>query len=321
MDLLKEIAEPSRRLLLMELKAGPRNVSELVAATGMKQPNVSNHLSKLRSRGIVRASKVGRQVFYSLASGEVEAALHGLLAQPEDAHGPNLSYEEAARQYAKAAVTGDEVTCTRMIDGLVRNGAPLVRIYQQVLAESMTLIGKWYEVQAVDEGQEHMASAITERMMARVLHFAGPASRSGRKAVLGCIAGNWHSIGIRMISDVLKLSGWKTIYLGGSVPTGSFLTAVREHKPDLVLVSFAHEDGSEEGLELLRQLRAMRAATSDYIVGMGGNLVNSDPQRFVDAGADFTAPNLMVFSEEILPRLDPAQTARLGVFTNHKKLD
>lgn len=317
-DLFKEVAEPSRRNLLAQLQAGPRSVTDLVMSTGLKQPNVSNHLAKLRARGIVRASKVGRQVFYTLASAEVEATLRGLI-EPVDTEEPAaIPIDDAPKQYARSACAGDEQTCTRIIDTLVRQGVSLLRIYQQVLAQAMEMIGKWYEVQAIDEGQEHLASAITERMMARVVHYAPAPKRNAQLAILGCVEGNWHSIGLRMISDYLRLSGWKNLYLGASVPTTSFVSAVREHKPSLVLVNCTFGD---EAIRLIHRLVEHRdQAGGSYLIGLGGRCVNDNPQPFIDAGADFTAANLFVFAEEVVPRLS-GNAGPLGVFTNHKKYD
>jgi len=56
------------------------------------------------------------------------------------------------------------------------------------------------------------------------------------------------------------------------------------------------------------------------LIGLGGRCVNEDPQSFIDAGADFSAPNLFVFAEEVIPRLESSASS-LGVFTNHKKYD
>lgn len=307
-DILRELAEPSRRAILNQLKAGPRNVSELVGATGMKQPNVSNHLSKLRARGIVRANKIGREVYYALSTAEVEAAVRGLLDSSLDETEPDIRVEDATRQYAKAAVNGDEATCTRIIDNLVRQGVPLVRIYHHVIAASMELVGKWYTVEAIDEGQEHLASAITERMMARVLHFSTPTRKTSRTALLGCVSGNWHSIGLRMISDHLRLTGWRTLYLGANVPLASFITSVREHEPEMVLISCARAENEDDCLQLIHALRDLPGLRR-FRIGVGGAHVASDPTPFTRAGADFCATNLMQFAEEVMPRMDPRPDA------------
>lgn len=304
-DHLRELAEPSRRRILLELRSGPKSVSEIVAATGLKQPNVSNHLSRLRSRGIVRAQRLGRNVFYAISSGEVEALVHELAAQEAETETiPDESLEELAKLYAKRAVAGDEQACTQIIDGALRRNIPILRIYQNVLAVAMELIGKWYEVDAIDEGEEHLASAITERMMARALHYVTPLRRTAKRAILGCVEGNWHTIGLRMISDYLRLAGWKTLYLGASVPSDSILSATREHRPHMVLLSVTRSDTEAEALDLIRRLDAHRAESHPFLIGVGGQHVNANPEPFLRAGADFTAPNLAAFVEQVLPSLE-----------------
>lgn len=319
--LLKEIAEQSKRSILLELRGGAKTVTELVNATGMKQPNVSNHLARLRAKGLVKANKVGRQVYYSLGGPSVESALLQFVEQTSPEAMPRVHLEEISKQYARAAVSGDEAHCTRMVDQLIRQGVPLVRIYHQVLGDGMGFVGKWYEVEAIDVGQEHIASAITERMMARVVHFAPPIRNAAQTCLIGCVAGNWHSIGPRMISDYLRLCGWKAIYLGANVPTSSFGTAIKEHKPDLVLLSVAFEEDRDEAVQATRTIAQMRGEGQKFFVGVGGKQALVDPDEFIRAGADFTAANLMVFAEEVLPRIENGNPLPYGVFLNHKKVD
>lgn len=320
-NVLKEIAEPSKRQILIELRGGPKSVNELVGATGMKQPNVSNHLAKLRHKGIVNANKIGRQVYYSLSGPDIEATLAGMIDQPNPEVAPKLNFDEIAKQYARAAIAGDENVCAKIIDQQIRQHVPLVRIYQQVLGEAMLYIGKWYEVAAIDVGQEHLASAITERMMGRVVHYAPPIRTTTKTAVIGCVAGNYHSIGPRMISDYLRLSGWKAFYLGANTPTESFMSSIAEHHPKLVLLSVAFEEDRQTAVDLIAKLRESLSGNNSFLIGVGGRQASLQADEFISAGADFTAASLMIFAEEILPRLEGGQLANLGVFLNHKKLD
>jgi len=301
-SIIKEMAEPSKRQILLELRTGPKSVNELVDLTGLKQPNVSNHLSKLRTKGLIKAMKIGRQVFYSLANPEVEAALVGLIDRPNEDPVQKIDLDIITKQYARAAVNGDEQACTKFIDQLIRNGTPLISIYQNVLAEAMGFVGKWYEVEAIDIGQEHLASAITERMMARVVHYAPPVRSADRIAVTGCVAGNQHTIGARMISDFMRLSGWRVLYLGANTPLESFLSMIKEHKPSLVLLSVAFTSDRQEVIRALTEFGQLDNRKT-FKVGIGGGQVRHEPEVFLKAGADFTAPNLSVFAEEILPKI------------------
>jgi len=61
------LAEPMRLRLIQALFAGERNVTDLVAATGGTQANVSRHLQTLTAAHVLGRRKAGLQVFYRIA--------------------------------------------------------------------------------------------------------------------------------------------------------------------------------------------------------------------------------------------------------------
>ena len=75
--LFRGLADPSRLGILEVLRNGTMSVSELVVATGLTQPNVSNHLACLHGCGLVVREQQGRHVYYRLSNERV-AALLGL---------------------------------------------------------------------------------------------------------------------------------------------------------------------------------------------------------------------------------------------------
>ena len=60
------IAEPARRDVLAVLAVGEQPVGEIVAALELTQPQVSKHLSVLRTVDLVRFRSHGRQRLYRL---------------------------------------------------------------------------------------------------------------------------------------------------------------------------------------------------------------------------------------------------------------
>ncbi len=73
--LFRGLGDQSRLGILEGLRAGPRTVGEIVDATGLSQPNVSNHLACLLECGLVRRERHGRFASYSMADGRVAAIL------------------------------------------------------------------------------------------------------------------------------------------------------------------------------------------------------------------------------------------------------
>jgi DNA-binding transcriptional ArsR family regulator len=66
MTTFEAVAEPARRQILDLLIEGPRPVGDLVAETGLSQPNTSRHLRILREAGLVRVNPRGQQRLYDL---------------------------------------------------------------------------------------------------------------------------------------------------------------------------------------------------------------------------------------------------------------
>ena len=76
--LLKVLANEDRLLLLCQLTQGERNVGELEALTGIRQPTLSQQLGVLRDAGVVNTRRTGKFIFYSLASFEVVSVMQTL---------------------------------------------------------------------------------------------------------------------------------------------------------------------------------------------------------------------------------------------------
>lgn len=306
----EELSDTSRRRILVCLLAGARNVSEIVEATDLRQPNASNHLARMRTRGIVRASRIGRQVYYALANAEVEEAVRSVLEEKQEvAPLPNLT--ELVPIFAKASIQGDEKTVEPIYQKLLKARVPIVDLYQEVLSPAMRLVGDWYLEGKINEAQEHLASELTSRMMSRAAQLWVPTRENGLLAVLGNAPGNWHVLGLRMAADFLRSRGWQVLYLGANVPIDSFVEIVRERQPQMVLLSNVTEEATNSTAELIRVLRKERESLQYFVIGVGGTPFADH----VSDGASFFAETLREFADEYLPHGEREIRLRLKLKT------
>ncbi len=65
-ELLRALAAPLRIGIVTELGTGARCVHELVESLDAPQPLISQHLRVLRGAGVVKASRRGREMEYTL---------------------------------------------------------------------------------------------------------------------------------------------------------------------------------------------------------------------------------------------------------------
>ena len=73
--LFRGLADPSRLALIEALEPGEKMVTELVALTGLSQPNASAHLACLKDCGLLTSRQEGRCVFYALADARMETLI------------------------------------------------------------------------------------------------------------------------------------------------------------------------------------------------------------------------------------------------------
>jgi len=86
--LLKALANQDRLLILCHLADGEKNVGELQELLGLRQPAISQQLSRLRLEGLVDTRRSGKTIYYRLSSdeaGKVIELLYSLYCAPKGA--------------------------------------------------------------------------------------------------------------------------------------------------------------------------------------------------------------------------------------------
>ena len=70
-ELLKLLGHRDRLLVLCELKTGEASVGDLAQRLGIKQSPLSQHLARMRHRGIVTARREAQSVYYRISDPKV----------------------------------------------------------------------------------------------------------------------------------------------------------------------------------------------------------------------------------------------------------
>ncbi|WP_254206612.1 ArsR/SmtB family transcription factor [Nocardia alni] len=83
-ELLRALAAPVRIAIVLQLRESPRCVHELVDTLGVTQPLVSQHLRILKSAGVVRGLRTGREVIYELVDDHLARIVVDAVAHAEE---------------------------------------------------------------------------------------------------------------------------------------------------------------------------------------------------------------------------------------------
>ena len=84
-NLLRALSSPHRLAIVRALADGPRCVHELVAALGVSQPLVSQHLRVLRAADLVAGERRGREIAYAISDHHVTHIVEDAVAHAGEA--------------------------------------------------------------------------------------------------------------------------------------------------------------------------------------------------------------------------------------------
>ncbi len=83
-ELLRALSAPVRIAIVLQLREAQRCVHELVDALGVAQPLISQHLRVLKSAGVVRGERHGREVVYRLVDEHLSHIVVDAVAHAEE---------------------------------------------------------------------------------------------------------------------------------------------------------------------------------------------------------------------------------------------
>lgn len=146
-------------------------------------------------------------------------------------------------RFVDALLGGERRDALWIVDHRLSLGHTVVEAGAHLIQPALYEIGRRWQMNEISVAQEHLATATAQSVMMQALAHAMVEEPNGRTAVLACVEGNQHSIGLQMVADALHLSGWRVQYLGANVPTVDLLRHIGLLRPDLVglSVAFAHQ--------------------------------------------------------------------------------
>jgi len=146
--------------------------------------------------------------------------------------------EDVYNRYLEALLRGDSSTCLKMAGGLLGEQVRPVALYVELLQRSLYQVGELWEHNRVSVATEHLATAITERILAAIYpSLLSETPPHGRTAIICCSANEYHQIGARMVADLMESTGWNVSFLGANTPIDDLLGMIEERSPDFVGLS------------------------------------------------------------------------------------
>jgi DNA-binding transcriptional MerR regulator len=208
------------------------------------------------------------QRMQSLVAGGLAAAqaadlvLNGDDPAPRTVSASATTLEDAAGDLTASLDRLDEPAANTALDRLFSTYT-IETVLREVILPYLHQLGERWAAGEVSVAQEHFASNL---IRGRLLGLAqGWGQGRGPGAILACVPGEQHELGLLAFGVILRRRGWRITYLGTDSPIGAVADICRSLAPAfVVLLSMTPEgflDHAPEIERLARQVQVMIAGT------------------------------------------------------------
>lgn len=146
---------------------------------------------------------------------------------------------EIYSDFLSALLEGDRRSCISITEKIISENTPVKEIYLNLFQRALYQVGELWERNRISVSVEHMATAIVEGLFTLVYPMIFSAEHTGKKAVISCLANEFHQIGAKMVADIFELNGWDGYFLGANVPVEELIKFIDDKKPDLLGLSLS----------------------------------------------------------------------------------
>ena len=164
-----------------------------------------------------------------------------------------------------------------------------------VVIPLMHSLGSAWQEGSVRAAHEHLATAVV-RTFVGSLNGAFQVAASAPCVVVTTPAGQLHEIGALIAAATAAADGWRTTYLGPSLPADEIAGAARQNEARAVALSLVYPTDDPHVVSELKKLKQFLPTTTHLIVGGRGA---SAYRRVLDEIGATQPPDLDTFIEEL----------------------
>ena len=174
------------------------------------------------------------------AAQAADLVLSGDEPAPQAASAPATTLEDAAGNLAASLDRLDEQAANTALDRLFASYT-VETVLQEVIIPYLHGLWQRWATGEVSVAQEHFASNL---LRGRLLGLAqGWGQGRGPAAVLACVPGEHHELGLLAFGVALRRRGWRITYLGTDSPIGAVADTSRAVQPAVVVFLGMTEEG------------------------------------------------------------------------------
>jgi DNA-binding transcriptional MerR regulator len=198
-----------------------------------------------------RVQRMQRLVSGGLAAAQAAHLILSREPAPPTTSPAATTLEDAAANLSASLDRLDEQAANTALDRLLA-AYTIETVLQEIILPYLHRLGDRWAAGEVSVAQEHFASNL---LRGRLLGLAqGWGQGQGPGAILACVPGEHHELGLLAFGVALRRRGWRITYLGADSPIGAVADIARSLPPAVVVLLSINPEGFLDHAPEIEQL-------------------------------------------------------------------
>lgn len=195
-------------------------------------------------------------------------------------------WEDIYQGFLQAVLKGDRKASLEISHKYVASYDDLKKFYVNVIQPTMYKVGEMWERGDISVANEHLASALVNRVMSmQYLQVMEQVEINKSKVLVTAAVNEFHEIGGQMVANSLEADGWDVDYLGANTPSQDLLDLVWKTQPFILAVSIAMPFNLLHVQQIIRKIQEWPEERKPKIM-LGGLAFSNFPDMPRMMGAD-----------------------------------
>lgn len=250
--------------LRKDKRLSQKNLAEMI---GVGQTTIANYENDLRFPN--------PPVLAQMAD-ILDVSLDALIGRVPKKEALDFDLADYTKRFIKLVFAYQEAAAIEMVVDLAKKGYDPILIHEHFLKPTLYEVGRLWEKGQISIPMEHHITNVIDRIIVLLSPYIECKEDNHQTAIFLAPNNEPHLIGLKMVKEIFKKFGWKTLYVGNSVPWQSLVNWIEEHQVDLVVITATMQDNRNQiqaMVDFLRQSTKVKVmiggqayALKDYFI-------------------------------------------------------
>lgn len=245
----------------------------LAKAVNVGQTTIANYENDLRYPNALMLSKLADVLDISL---DILLDRNNKSIELED-------LDQYTDQFISHMLSYEEDMAIDMVIGFAKKGYDIIDIYNKFLKATLYKVGDLWEQGEISIPMEHHITFTIDKIMFLLSHYIESKASNGKTAVFIAPGSESHLIGLKIVKETFRKFGWRTLYIGKSVPWNSLKNWIVEHQVEMVVISTTIDQNLNQVDALVNFIREHTNAK----ILLGGQAYNQHHQYIQQINPDY----------------------------------